>query len=118
MTNNRTIDEINNKIANGEANIYTAEEFKKLIKKDETPSFDEVDVVTGDCVIYSKWIEVTEEHILRDKNNLRGHKNHKNDHAEKNILALEVKSSEAVACDGTGYYLHNGTADVDKQGIA
>ena len=54
MTNNRTIDEINNKIANGEANIYTAEEFKKLIKKDETPSFDEVDVVTcGTCGVMS-----------------------------------------------------------------
>ena len=42
MKNNRTIGEINEKIPNGEANIYTAEEFKKLIKNDETPSFNEV----------------------------------------------------------------------------
>ncbi|WP_432645282.1 methanogenesis marker 16 metalloprotein [Methanobrevibacter sp.] len=54
MTTNRTIGEINEKITNGEANIYTAEEFKKLIKNDETPSFDEVDVVTcGTCGVMS-----------------------------------------------------------------
>lgn len=54
MTNNRTIDQINEKIDNGEANIYTAEEFKKLIKKGDTPSFDEVDVVTcGTCGVMS-----------------------------------------------------------------
>lgn len=54
MTNKRTIGEINEKITNGEANIYTAEEFKKLIKNDETPSFDEVDVVTcGTCGVMS-----------------------------------------------------------------
>lgn len=50
----RTISQINEKIDNGEANIYTAEEFKKLIKKDETPSFEEVDVVTcGTCGVMS-----------------------------------------------------------------
>ena len=54
MTNNRSIDEINEKISNGEANIYTAEEFKKLIKKDNAPSFEEVDVVTcGTCGVMS-----------------------------------------------------------------
>ena len=54
MKNNRTIGEINEKITNGEANIYTAEEFKKLIKNDETPSFNEVDVVTcGTCGVMS-----------------------------------------------------------------
>lgn len=54
MSNNRTIGSINEKITNGEANIYTAEEFKKLIKKDEAPSFDEVDVVTcGTCGVMS-----------------------------------------------------------------
>ena len=54
MTNNRTIDEINEKIDKGEANIYTAEEFKKLIKKGDAPSFDEVDVVTcGTCGVMS-----------------------------------------------------------------
>ena len=46
MTGKRSIEEINRKIQNDEANIYTAEEFKKLIKNDEAPSFDEVDVVT------------------------------------------------------------------------
>ena len=54
MTNNRTIDQINKKIDNGEANIYTAEEFKKLIKNGDAPSFDEVDVVTcGTCGVMS-----------------------------------------------------------------
>lgn len=54
MTNNRTISQINEKIENGEANIYTAEEFKKLIKKGDTPSFEEVDVVTcGTCGVMS-----------------------------------------------------------------
>ncbi|MBQ2832109.1 MAG: methanogenesis marker 16 metalloprotein [Methanobrevibacter sp.] len=46
--------QINEKIEKGEANIYTAEEFKKLIKKGETPSFEEVDVVTtGTCGVMS-----------------------------------------------------------------
>ena len=50
----RTISQINQRIEDGEANIYTAEEFKKLIKNDETPSFDEVDVVTcGTCGVMS-----------------------------------------------------------------
>ena len=51
---NRTISQINEKIENGEANIYTAEEFKKLIKNDEAPSYDDVDVVTcGTCGVMS-----------------------------------------------------------------
>lgn len=50
----RTITQINEKIEKGEANIYTAEEFKKLIKKGDTPSFEEVDVVTcGTCGVMS-----------------------------------------------------------------
>ena len=50
----KTIGQINEKIEKGEANIYTAEEFKKLIKKDDAPSFDEVDVVTcGTCGVMS-----------------------------------------------------------------
>ena len=50
----RSISQINQKIENGEANIYTAEEFKKLISKGDTPSFDEVDVVTaGTCGVMS-----------------------------------------------------------------
>ena len=54
MTNNRSISQINQKIENGEANIYTAEEFKKLLKEGNTPSFDEVDVVTtGTCGVMS-----------------------------------------------------------------
>lgn len=54
MTNNRTISQINEKIEKGEANIYTAEEFKKLIKRGDAPSFDEVDVVTcGTCGVMS-----------------------------------------------------------------
>lgn len=54
MTSNRTIAQINEKIDNGEANIYTAEEFKKLIKAGDTPSFEDVDVVTcGTCGVMS-----------------------------------------------------------------
>lgn len=50
----RTISQINQRIEDGEANIYTAEEFKKLIRKGDTPSFDEVDVVTaGTCGVMS-----------------------------------------------------------------
>ena len=50
----RSISQINQKIEDGEANIYTAEEFKKLIKKGDTPSFDDVDVVTtGTCGVMS-----------------------------------------------------------------
>lgn len=50
----RTISQINQRIEDGEANIYTAEEFKKLIKKGDAPSFDEVDVVTcGTCGVMS-----------------------------------------------------------------
>lgn len=50
----RSISQINEKIENGEANIYTAEEFKKLIKKGDAPSFEEVDVVTcGTCGVMS-----------------------------------------------------------------
>ena len=52
--NKRTIGQINEKIEKNEANIYTAEEFKKLIKEDNAPSFEEVDVVTtGTCGVMS-----------------------------------------------------------------
>lgn len=54
MTLQRSIDEINKKIEDGEANIYTAEEFKKLVKEQNAPSFEEVDVVTcGTCGVMS-----------------------------------------------------------------
>ena len=50
----RDINQINEKIDNGEANIYTAEEFKKLIKEDSAPTFEDVDVVTtGTCGVMS-----------------------------------------------------------------
>ena len=50
----RSIGQINQKIDDGGANIYTAEEFKKLIKEGNAPSFDEVDVVTtGTCGVMS-----------------------------------------------------------------
>lgn len=50
----KSISQINKKIEDGEANIYTAEEFKKLIRNDDAPSFDEVDVVTcGTCGVMS-----------------------------------------------------------------
>lgn len=50
----RTIENINKKIENQDCNIYTAEEFKKLIEDDDAPAFDEVDVVTtGTCGVMS-----------------------------------------------------------------
>lgn len=50
----KDINQINQKIENGEANIFTAEEFKKLIENDDAPKFDEVDVVTcGTCGVMS-----------------------------------------------------------------
>ena len=46
--------QINEKIENGEANIYTAEEFKKLVKNNDAPAFEDVDVVTtGTCGVMS-----------------------------------------------------------------
>ncbi|MDR3290743.1 MAG: methanogenesis marker 16 metalloprotein [Methanobrevibacter sp.] len=50
----RTIEEINKKIADGKANIFTAEEIKKSIRNEEELSFEDVDVVTtGTCGIMS-----------------------------------------------------------------
>ena len=50
----RTVEEINAKINSGDANIFSAEEIKRLIKKGNTPSFDEVDVITtGTCGVMS-----------------------------------------------------------------
>lgn len=50
----RTREEINHKIANGNAKILTADELKSMIKNSEKPSFDDVDVVTtGTCGIMS-----------------------------------------------------------------
>ncbi len=50
----KTIAEINEKIANGEANVFTAQELKELIRENKAPIFDEVDVVTsGTCGIMS-----------------------------------------------------------------
>lgn len=60
----RSISHINKKIDNGEANIYTADEFKKLIKKDDAPSFDEVDVVTcGTCGVMSGTAAILNFHV-------------------------------------------------------
>jgi putative methanogenesis marker 16 metalloprotein len=51
---NNTIEKINQKIINGEAKVLTAEEVKKLADDGETPSADEIDVVTtGTCGIMS-----------------------------------------------------------------
>jgi len=50
----KTIAEINEKIANGEANVFTAQKLKELIREDNAPNFEEVDVVTcGTCGIMS-----------------------------------------------------------------
>jgi len=42
----RTINEINERIASGEASVLTATEFKERVASGETPALDEVDVVT------------------------------------------------------------------------
>lgn len=51
---NRTVAEINQKIISGEATVLTAEEVTKMVADGETPTMDEVDVVTtGTCGIMS-----------------------------------------------------------------
>jgi len=50
----RTVEEINKKIKAGTANVLSAEEISKLIRNDETPKAEDVDVVTtGTCGIMS-----------------------------------------------------------------
>lgn len=52
--NIRTIEEINNKIKDGNANILSAEEISRLVCDGETPKAEDVDVVTtGTCGIMS-----------------------------------------------------------------
>lgn len=51
---NNTIEKINQKIINGKANVLTAEEVTKLVMDGDTPSAEDVDVVTtGTCGIMS-----------------------------------------------------------------
>ena len=51
---NRTIEEINQKITNGEAKVLTAEEVTQMVINGEKPSVEDVDVVTtGTCGIMS-----------------------------------------------------------------
>ena len=50
----RSIDEIKEKIKKGEANIFTAQELKEVLKNEEDISFEDVDVVTcGTCGVMS-----------------------------------------------------------------
>lgn len=50
----RTLDEINDKIENRTANVFTAQELKDLIRNENAPKFEDVDVVTtGTCGIMS-----------------------------------------------------------------
>ncbi len=50
----RTLQEIKQKIASGEAAVLTAEEVSDLVSKGEEPEFNDVDVVTtGTCGIMS-----------------------------------------------------------------
>ncbi|WP_409199510.1 methanogenesis marker 16 metalloprotein [Methanobrevibacter sp. DSM 116169] len=50
----KSINEINKKIEDNEASVYTISEFKKLIKENKTPEFEDVDVVTcGTCGVMS-----------------------------------------------------------------
>ncbi len=50
----RTIEEINQKIQDGDVKVYSALDFKEAIKNDEAPSFEEVDIVTcGTCGVMS-----------------------------------------------------------------
>ena len=52
--NQKTITDINKKIEDGEANVFTASEFKNLIRAGDAPEFEEVDVVTcGTCGVMS-----------------------------------------------------------------
>ena len=50
----RTIEEINNKIKDGEATVLTAEEVSKLVREGKKPKAEDVDVITtGTCGIMS-----------------------------------------------------------------
>ena len=50
----RTIENINEKIENGDVQVYSASDFKESIRNGDVPSFEEVDVVTcGTCGIMS-----------------------------------------------------------------
>ncbi|WP_461463596.1 methanogenesis marker 16 metalloprotein [Methanobrevibacter sp.] len=50
----RTIEEINQKIQEGDVQVYSALDFKQAIKNDETIPFEEVDIVTcGTCGVMS-----------------------------------------------------------------
>ncbi|AEG17430.1 methanogenesis marker 16 metalloprotein [Methanobacterium paludis] len=50
----RTIEEINNKIKDGEATVLTAEEVSKLVREGNKPKAEDVDVITtGTCGIMS-----------------------------------------------------------------
>ncbi len=50
----RSIEEINHKIANGEATVLTAEEVSQLVRKGKEPKAEDIDVITpGTCGIMS-----------------------------------------------------------------
>lgn len=50
----RTIEDINKKIENGDAQVFSASDFKESIRNGDAPSFEEVDVVTcGTCGVMS-----------------------------------------------------------------
>ena len=50
----RTIEEINQKIKGGDANVLTAEEVSRLVREGNTPKVEDVDIVTtGTCGIMS-----------------------------------------------------------------
>ena len=72
----RTLEEINSKIESGEANVFSAYEIKELIKNNETPSFEEVDVITcGTCGVMSGTaaifnIKVAEAGVFKRAKNL------------------------------------------------
>ena len=94
----RTIGQINKKIENNEAKIYTAEEFKKLIKEDNAPSFEEVDVVTaGTCGVMSGTaaifnFTVSEPGVfMRAKNMVED--SYSNTFLKEKILMLKLKQS-------------------------
>ena len=57
---NNTIEEINQKITNGEAKVLTAEEVTQMVINGEKPSAEDVDVVTtGTCGIMSGTAAIT-----------------------------------------------------------
>ncbi len=65
----------------------------------------------------TQWIEVSKEHILGDKYDLRGNKYHHDNNEEQYLLSLELITRKAVSRDSAGKYLNYRTAYVEHKSV-